>query len=165
MSELEARQGKRANAVLNGDFLCIETYSGRGLLGRDPTGARYIFTADVEDAVLGEALLDALDKSRFLSGDEAKKLLDRDQAKQVYEEWVQGMIERYAYKSRRNLFKDMACCNVKLIGETVIIGPTSHPKLEAWEGLSDDQSVTISHASAAAEVGAALRLAFGRCAR
>jgi hypothetical protein len=163
MSELEARQGKRANAVLNGDFVCIETYSGRGLLGRDPNGARHLLSTDVEDTALGAALLDAVHKSRFLSSEDARTFLDRDQAKQVYEEWVQGMLDRYAYKSRRNLFKDMACCNIKLIGDTIVISPTSHPRLEAWEGLGDDQSIIISHYSAANEVGAALRLAFGRC--
>lgn len=163
MNELEAKQGKRAGAVRNREFICIETYSGRGLLRSDPEGSNHIFATDVDDAMLGTALWDALDNSRFLSTDEAKQFLDRDRVKQDFENWVQDMITRYSYKNRRDLFKDMASCNVKLVGDLISIGPTSHPKLEAWEGLRADKSVIVSANSTAAEVGAALRLGFTRC--
>ena len=163
MSELETKQGKQAGAVRNGEFVSIQTFSGRGLLARDPEGSRYILAADVDDAGLGAALLDALGRSRFLSSDAAKQLLDRDRVKQRYEAWVREVVERYGYKSRRDLFKDMVSCNIKLVSGNVVIGPTSHPKLEAWEGLRADQSVIVPAASTAAEIGAALRLGFARC--
>lgn len=162
MNDLETKQGKRANAVRNGEFICIETYSGRGLLGRDPQGCRSILGPDADDHELGAALLNALGNSRFLSGDEARQFLDRDRTQQVYEGWVQEMTSLYGYKSRRDLFKKMVCCNVKLIDGAITLTPTSHPKLEAWEGLGDEQNITIPGNSMAAEAGAALRLALNR---
>lgn len=61
---------KWANALWNGDFFCIETYSGLGLLGRDYAGAQCLLSAEATDKELGIALLVALSKSRELTLEE-----------------------------------------------------------------------------------------------
>lgn len=162
MDMMERNQGMRAAAKRTDRFIFVETYSGRGLLSRDQEGGRHLLSVAATDEEIGFAVEDALSRSRFLSASEAKAFLDRDRVKRGYEAWVAEMIERFAFKSRRDLFKDMISCDIKLIDQEVSIRPTSHQKLESWEALDDQMTVKAGGASAA-EIGAALRLAFDRC--
>jgi hypothetical protein len=137
--------------------------SGRGLLTRDPFGSHWILAAASSDEVLGGALLDALARSRFVESDEARALLDRAATKSSYEAWVQELFRFHSYKSRRALFKHMSSCNIKRIDTEICIEPTTHVKLEAWEGLGQEATVIVSSDERPVRLGEALRRAFDRC--
>jgi hypothetical protein len=159
---LEAKQGRRANALYNDEFICIETFSGRGLIRRDSKGAQHLLFPNVRDEILGEALLDALVKSRFLSLDEAKAFLDGDLRRQQYTAWLQALTGLYGYKTKKALFKNMKSCSIEMVNGVITIVPNRQVKVDAWEGMRNE-SVSIAADSSFAEVGATLRLAFSRC--
>jgi hypothetical protein len=150
----------------NREFTQIETQSGyRGGLP-DPLGKRIQIKNPAEDEVLGRSVLDALAASRFLHPNEHREFFDiRGRVMPQYEEWVNLMMATYGYKTRRALFKDMKSCDIEEHGGVLTLRPTHHEKLEAWSGdsISEDCVVRVPIESAAAEVGAALRLALSRC--
>ena len=166
-----------ANAKLNKEFFCIETYSGYGSCRADYKGAMHLLAPDASDQAIGEALLDALSKSRFVLPEPRKdvwihpeatfdsKLYDFDASEQRYKDWISQLIEKYGYKTKRALFKDMKNCDIEIFSGKIIIGPSYHEKLEGWsgKGLSDADNVVIPVTSTPDQVGFALRLAFSRC--
>jgi hypothetical protein len=166
-----------ADAKFNTDFICIETYSGYGSCRADHKGAMHLLPPDAPDQALGEALLDALSKSRFVLPEPRKdvwihpeatfdmSLYDYDLNNQRYAEWISNLMRLYGYKTKRALFKDMKNCGVESKSDEITIRPRHHEKLEAWsgKGISDSDNVVIPSNSSPAEVGAALRLAFSRC--
>lgn len=166
-----------ANAMENGDFFCIETHSGYRSTSRDPKGAHHLLQPDTSDTALGEALLDALSRSRFVLPAPTNdiwihpdatfdlNLYDYDQSKARYQQLVHDLMERYRYKTKRALFKNMKSCSVTVDEGMMIIRPSFHEKLEGWsgDGISEEDYVVIPANSSPAEVGAALRLAFNRC--
>ena len=165
MEDVQGKQGKNANAKFNGDFFFISTYSGYRMLGRDPAGAQHYLEPGADDAALGAAVLDALVRSRFLSIEEANEFFNLERSKERYEEWKRSVMERYGYKTKRALFGDMASCDIQMVGENMTLVPTNHDRLEGWGREKSDgiEDVVIPANSSAAEVGAALRLAFSRC--
>ena len=154
---------KQANALWNGDFFCIETYSGLGLLGRDYAGAQCLLSAEATDKELGIALLVVLSKSRELTLEEYGIFFDYKKRKIEHEKWV--MLLKEKYKTKKALFRIMRTCGVENDEMTIKINPTWHAQLEAWSGtgIKESDKVIIPSNSSEAEIGAALRLAFSRC--
>lgn len=163
----EVKEKKWASALWNGDFYLIETWSGYRASGRDPKGKQHTLEPSASVEALGAALLDALSHSRFLALTEIDEFFDYRTGAKIYEAWVEALIERHGYKSRRALFKNMACCNIRvMVGDgEMSISPSRHEKLEAWGREKDDgiEDVSIPADSSEAAVGEALRLAFSRC--
>jgi hypothetical protein len=161
----ELPQPAWASVKENGDFTCIETHSGLRRVGLDPAGRQYLLSPGETEVSLGRALLDALKHSRVLSVREAREFFDHDAVERRYEEWVKDLILKYAYKSRRQLFRDMKNCEVECNANTITICPTHHDKLEGWgreegDGIVD---VVVPLNSGPQEIGAALRVALSRC--
>ena len=156
---------KWENAFWNEDFYSIKTYSGLGLIGSDPSGAQHLLAAEATDDKLGAALLDALSKSRELTLDEYGEFFNYEKREIEYGKWVALMKEKYAYKTKKALFRVMRSCAVTLDGEMLEIDPSRHEQLEAWSGtgIKESDKVIIPSNSSEAEIGAALRLAFSRC--
>jgi hypothetical protein len=174
----DVSRGTWASAVTNGDFICVETYSGyRGGSHRDPAGRQYLLRQEEDDQKLGEALIGALGCSRFvlavprvgstyppaLEFDES--LYDYKRGIERYAIWTRSLMDHYGYRTKRELFKNMKRCDVEERGGVITIAPNHHEKLEAWgrdqgDGIED---VVIEASSSPSEIGAALRLAFSRC--
>lgn len=165
MIDIEATQGKRATASLNREFICIETQSGRGLVGRDPDGSQSLLSTDVVDEVLGLAVLESLARSRVVSIDEYPQFFNPERRKDLYAQWINRLMERYAYKSKRALFKDMMNCGIKAVEGEITLSPQHHDRLESWSRKRGDgiEDIVIPASSTPAEIGAALRSAFLRC--
>lgn len=166
-----------ANAKLNKEFLCIQTYSGYGSSQADNKGAMHLLTPDASDEEIGEAILDALSKSRFVLPEPRKDvwihpeatfdrdLYDLESMMKRYNAWVAKLMVLYRYKTKRALFKEMKSCNVKNKLGVLEITPSRHEKLEAWsgDGFTDADNVVIAANSTPAQIGSALRLVFMRC--
>lgn len=150
------------NVVVNEKFICVKTYSGYRSSQSDPKGMQFYFSIDVSDDVLGKALIEALTASRFVTPEEDIDLFNYKLLQERYKKWVEMLIDKYKYKSKRALFKNMMSCNVKMRGDIITIEPTYHVKQEAWEETGED-TVTILQGSVPAEIGQALRLVFSRC--
>ncbi len=155
-----------ASAKFNGDFYCIETYSGfRGGSG-DPLGKQHLLPPDVINEVLGAALLDALNHSRFITDEkELRSFNNYEKRKTDDAKWVSDLILRFGYRNKQRLFKSMESCLIECREELLTITPFTHEKLEGWGREKDDgiEDVVINKNATPEEVGAALRLAFERC--
>lgn len=174
----EIIRGNWAEAICNGDFVCVETWAGyRGAHRRDPKGRQNFVTPDASDEDLGVAVLDALAHSRFVLGvpradvwthpevEFDSDLYDYKKSAESYQTWIKSLMERFGFKTKRALFKDMESCAIESIGGVIKIVPKRHVKLEAWEGLGPNNAgaIEIPANSSPTEIGAALRLAFSRC--
>jgi hypothetical protein len=158
-----------AAAYYNGDFFCIQTHSGYRMTVADPKGKLSFLPPDTTDQYLGEAILDCLAHSRFVHPEEQPledaELFDMGRVAMEYSAWVDNLKKAYGYRTKRALFKVMDHCSIDRDKSTITFRPSYHSKLEAWsgDGIRNEDEVVIPAASSAAEVGAALRLAFSRC--
>lgn len=177
MREIDSNR-RWADAVWNGHFYCISTRSGYGGgMHIDPKGAQHLLSIEASHAELGVALLDSLCRSRFVVARPRSDVLlhpevqfdeelsDPKLSHQRYEEWVEAMMSRFGYKTRRALFKDMHACDIELDRGSITIRPNRHERLEAWGRDKGDgiENVVIPVGSSPTEIGAALKLAFSRC--
>ncbi len=146
-------------------FINIETTSGRGMVAADPLFPSDYISIDVDEITLGKTILAALSNSRTLSLEECGDFFDLDKGKANYENWVERLIEKYKFNSRKALFKDMKNCSIMCTKGQITINPTRHEKLEAWggKGIKDSDHVVLPADSPPAKIGEALRLAFSRC--
>ncbi|TKI02390.1 contact-dependent growth inhibition system immunity protein [Martelella alba] len=158
-------KGYSACAKINGDFLCIYTTSGLGLVALDTSSPTYFLEPDAEDSKVGEAVISALSKSRTLSADEYGDFFNREVSKNRYLTWVAGIMHKYGYKNKQNLFRKMKSSSIQYVHGRITFSPSHHEKLESWsgDGLTDADDVILPASSSPAEIGAGLRLAFERC--
>jgi len=166
MMKFNKDQDYWANAFVTNEFLNIETYSGLGMTGRDPSFPSPLLLLDIDDKSLGEEILKALSDSRTLTElADRIEFFDLEKGKEKYAAWVAMLMERYGYKTKRALFKNMKKCGVHLVNNVITIRPSFHEKLEAWSGgkISESDYVVLPADSSPAEIGAGLRLAVSRC--
>ncbi|MDB6372549.1 contact-dependent growth inhibition system immunity protein [Photorhabdus bodei] len=159
------KRWRNARCVFNGDFYSITSYSGYRSLNLDLLGGNHMLSPDISDEKLGVAVSDALSKSRFIPFENLGDFLDNEKRKERYDQWVTEMIGFRRYRSRRQLFKKMNSCDIRLLDGVITIMPYGHEKLELWtgKGIVESDNVIIPADSSPEEVGSALRLAFSRC--
>jgi hypothetical protein len=133
----------------------------------DPKGKQHLFSPDTSEGVIGLAVLDALAYSRRITLLELEALMwgRRGTGKERYEKWAADLQQRYGYKTRATLFKNMNSVGIKHQNSAITFTPMMHIKLQAWqsgrnEGIED---IVISFESLSQQIGAALKLAFNRC--
>lgn len=171
-------RGWWARAIRNSEFVCIDTYSGyHGGDRRDPKGRQIFLSPDTSDEALGLALIDVLASSRFVLPTRRTDvwqhpdvefdldLYDYKSNIERYSEWIKSLMERFGYKTKRALFKDMKNCSVESKNGLITISPSNHEKLELWSREDGDgiEDIVLPAASGPAELGMALRLGFDRC--
>jgi hypothetical protein len=167
-----------ASAYSNNLFTCVKTVSGyRGGTHTDPKGAQHVLDEPANDLVLGNAVSDAMARSRFVLSSPRdgstyppnvqfdSELYDPEKIAARYEAWKISMMERFNYKTIRALFNGMKNCSVERRDGLIKLTPMHHESLEGWGRTKGDgiEDVVIPADSSPAEIGAALRLAFSRC--
>lgn len=154
-----------AEAYKNQDFINIGTFSGYGLRAGDPDGEQLLLSKNISNEELGQAALLALSKSRIIDESEAATFFDRDNIRKRYDNWVANLMDKYSYKTKRALFKNMMRCRLEIRDGFLTISPSYHEKLQAWsgDGFTKSDDVVLPIDSSAEEIGAGLRLAFSRC--
>jgi len=166
MMEFNQDQDYWASVYYTKEFLCIDTYSGLGRAGRDPLFPSRLLQPDASDHDIGETILQALSDSRTLNVlEERIAFFDLEKGKTQYAAWIAMLMEKYGYKSKKALFKDMKNCGIHCLNGVITISPTRHEKLEGWGREKGDgiEDVILPADSASAEIGAGLRLALNRC--
>lgn len=164
--EFNKDQDYWANAFVTNDFLNIETYSGLGITRRDPLFPSRLLPLDIGDKSLGEKILQALFDSRTLTElADRVEFFDLEKGKEKYAIWIAMLMEKYGYKTKRALFKNMKKCGIHLVNNQITIRPSYHEKLEAWSGarINESDYVVLPVDSSPDEIGAGLRLALSRC--
>jgi hypothetical protein len=142
--------------------ISVEPLSGYGIVQREDEGYVIYLAPDADDEALGRALLEALDKSRFIwppdpAFGEAERYM------RCYRNWQKDFMRRYGYKTKRDAYKTMDWCEAERSEGKISIAPRQRIKPEQWKWLSPDSNVVIPATGDAAAAGAALRLALDRC--
>jgi hypothetical protein len=174
----EVKKPSSASAYSNHEFVCIETMSGyHGGTHGDPKGAAHYLDSQASDEALGSAVLDAMSRSRFVLSSPRvgsvyppelefdAELYDPARVAERYDVWTNSLMQRYGYKTKQALFKNMHSCSIEAQGGRMTIRPSHHQSLEGWGRTKGDgiEDVVIPADSTPTEIGAALRLAFTRC--
>lgn len=157
----------RQDAIIynNADFIFIGTCSGRGRVRLDPEGKQLLFAPDSDVKQLGQAVLEALAASRFLSLEETGTFFNLEISKRDYDAWVERLLNQYQYKSKRNLFKKMKHCLINKIDSQIIFSPTKQDKLEAWtgSGFKDSDKIIVPVGASEEALGKALLDCLDKC--
>jgi CDI immunity protein len=119
--------------------------------------------ADASDDVLGQALLQALERSRFVWPRDEPDLFKSERYMQSYRDWQQDFMRRYGYKTKREAYKKMDWCEAERSEGKISIKPHKRDKPEYFRNLRPDRTVVIPATENAVRIGAALRLALDRC--
>jgi len=169
---------KGCEALFNGKLIFLQTLSGyRGPRDIDPRGPQRVFEADVDDAVLGQAVTEVVAKSRFVLPKKRTDVIqhplvefdaemyDKAILRNWYQTWSVPAMERFGFRDEKDLFRRMKRCAVEVNGLVMTITPTHHESLFGWGREEGDgiEDVELDVTSSAADIGAALRLAFSRC--
>ncbi|MFC0510614.1 contact-dependent growth inhibition system immunity protein [Asaia spathodeae] len=166
-----------ANIKMNEKFINVSTSSGYRSSIRDILGKDIYLSTDADQSDLGHAILSALGVSRFVLPERRTdgvthpdleydmSLYDYKKSDERYKKWVAEAMEKFGYKTKKAMFKNMKSCEVEKDERSIIIIPWKHEKLEAWslDGLSEGDNVVIPADSSAEEIGLAARLALSRC--
>jgi len=154
---------KGATIYKSDKFICIESLSGASaMMYRDNHGYGIYLQLDATDETLGQVLIAALDRSRFVPWSE-REFFDANRAKRAYENWQKDFMTRYGYKSKRDAYKNMDWCRAKISEEKISIEPHRRDTPGSWKSLPRDRTVVIAETRDVKAVGAALRLALDRC--
>jgi hypothetical protein len=153
-----------ASLQANHDFIEISTQSGYRSCLLDLTGEDIFLDLETSNHDLGVALLKCLSASRFIDPDDDPDFFDYRKREAIdYPKWLQSTMERFGYKIKKNLFKNMISCSIVQSDEIITIVPLRHVKLEAWEGDDELTEETVSKYNSPEEIGAALRRAMEKC--
>ncbi|MDE1497342.1 CdiI family contact-dependent growth inhibition immunity protein [Xenorhabdus bovienii] len=158
--------GQGLNAVIsfNGDFYYVRTLSGYRLLVADHEAETLYFPEDTTDKALGNAVKQALSKSRLVDPED-DDFFHRDMIEARSKKWVAEVMEKWGYKTKRALFKNMNKCFIQQLEGKLTITPEAHEKLETWgvKGMSDDCNIILADNVTDEELGKAIKEAFTRC--
>ncbi len=143
-------------------FISVEPLSGYRIIQREDDGYVIYLAPDASDEALGQALLEAMARSRFIfppnsAFSEAERYI------RCYHNWQKGFMQRYGYKTKREAYKNMNWCRVKRSEGTISIQPHQRDKPEYFRNLPPEKTVVIPATDDAKTLGAALLLALDRC--
>jgi len=145
-------------------LISVEPLSGYGMAYQDNEGYVIYLPSDASDEALGRALLEALDRSRFIYPRDEMEFFEAERYVRCYKNWQKDFMRRLGYKTKRELYKNMDWCRAERSEGTISIQPHKRgSKPEYFTYLPPDKSVVISATTDPAVAGAALRLAFDRC--
>jgi hypothetical protein len=118
---------------------------------------------DATEEALGQALLEALDKSRFIWPPDEPEFLKSERYMRLYRERQSDFMHRYGYKTKRDAYKNMDWCRTERSEGKISIQPHKRDKPEYFTNLPAERTVVIPETRDAVTAGAALRLALDRC--
>ncbi|GBR18834.1 hypothetical protein AA105894_2160 [Asaia spathodeae NBRC 105894] len=166
-----------ANIKMNEKFINLKTHSGYRIFQYDYSGENIYLSPEVNNIDFGLEILSALGASRFVLPAPRNDVVVHPDVEydaplhnyilteERYRKWVTETMEKFGYKTKRAMFKNMKNCDVVKSSENMKIKPWFHNKLEAWslDGISEEDNVVIPADSSAEEIGVAARLALSRC--
>jgi len=155
----------RAEVGFNSDYFDVTSVSIGMLNYSEPSVAPQYLPPHVDDATLGASLRRALAASKRVSVEEFQKIFASGIVQKLGKEREQDVMQKYGYKSRRALYKNMMCCWISVFDGLLEIKPTHHKSMDSYSGISNDgpEIIRLPLTVSDAELGAALREGFKRC--
>jgi hypothetical protein len=143
-------------------FICVQPMSGHRLILPEDDGYAIYLAPNAADEALGRALLECLDRSRFIDPPD-RRFSDWRRYMPLYKNWQKDFMQRYGYKSKREAYRNWDWCRVERSEGRISLQPHKRDKPEYFDDLPPDRTVVISATTDAAVAGAALRQALDRC--
>lgn len=155
----------RAAVFCNQDFLCISTQSTGLLAYAEPSAKPLYLPSDVSDEILGKSIRNALALSKQVGLEEFQEIWKSGIIHSLDNQRDAWAMEKYGYKTKRAMYKNMLCCWISCVDEKLQVKPTHRKTLDTYSGISIDgpEILRIPEYASDAEVGAALREGFIRC--
>jgi hypothetical protein len=94
-------------------FVCVEMLSGYRMVQREDDGYRIYLAPDAADDTLGRALLEALDRSRFIWPPDEREFFKWQRYMRCRDNWQKDFMTRYGYKTKRDAYKNMVWCRAR----------------------------------------------------
>src|ERR1700722_6936241 len=94
-------------------FTCIEPLSGYALRYREDEGYRIYLEPSASETAIGEAVLDVLDRSRFIYPTAEREFWEPDRVMRNYRAWQEDFMKRYRYRTKREAYKNMRFCRAE----------------------------------------------------
>ncbi len=154
-----------AEVVMNEKFFWFTTMSQGGMNYVEPVSPPRYLLSDADNEAIGEALRLTIAGSRKVSAAEFVKFFNSGHIQQLTEERNKAAMQKYGYKTKRALYKNMLCCWISVFDGKIEIKPTHHKSLDGYSGISNDgpEIQYLPTTCTDAELGAALREGFTRC--
>jgi hypothetical protein len=144
-------------------FVFVQPMSGYRMIQPEDDGYVIYLLPDATDQDLGQAMLTALDRSRFIWPRDEPEFFKWQRYESCYQNWQKDFMRRYGYKTRREAYQGMGWCRAERSEGKISIKPHKSDKPGYFRNLSADSTVVIPETRDAATAGAALRLALDRC--
>lgn len=144
-------------------FISVEPLSGYRTIQRDDEGCVVYLTPSTADDALGRAMLEALDKSRFIWPPDEPEFFKWQRYVLCYRNWQKDFMRRYGYKTKREAYKNLDWCRAERSEGKISIQPHKRDKPQYFVDLPPDKTVIVPETRDTAVLGAALRLALDRC--
>ncbi len=144
-------------------FISVQSMSGYRMVQPEDDGHVIYLPPDATDDALGQALLKALDKSRFIWPADEPEFFKWQRYMECHRNWKADFMCRYGYKTKREAYMDMDWCRAERSEGKISINPHKRDEPEYWRSLPADRTLVIPDTREAATLGAALRSALDRC--
>ncbi len=144
-------------------FICVEPRSGYSMILPENDGYTIHLPHDASDEALGRALLEALDRSRFIWPADEPEFFEWQRYVKCDRHWEKETMRRYSYKTRRDLYKNMNWCRAERSEGKLSIKPHRRDQPGLWTDVPPEKIVVVPASQNVATLGAALRLALSRC--
>jgi hypothetical protein len=144
-------------------FISVEPLSGYRHIQREDEGFVIYLAPDATDEALGQALLESLDRSRFIWPRDEPEFSKAERYMRCYRNWQKDFMRRYGYKTKRDAYKNMDWCRAERSEGKISITPHKRDKPQYWKTLPPDRTVVIPATTDAVAAGSALKLALSRC--
>jgi hypothetical protein len=160
--ELPFRQWAAIHAT--DKFIAVTPLSGYQLhVPEDELHIIYLMP-DSADAILGQAVLQTLDRSRFIHPHTGRDFFKPDRVLAADKRWHADVMKRYRYKTKRDAYKNMRYCLAKRSEGKISIEPHERDvKPGLWGDLPPEKTVAIPETTDPGIVGTAARLALSHC--
>jgi hypothetical protein len=143
-------------------FICVQPMSGYSIIQLEDDGYAIYLPPEAADEALGRALLECLDRSRFIWPLDPH-FSDWRRYMPLYKNWQKDFMRRYGYKTKREAYRNLDWCRVERSEGRISLRPHKRDKPEYFCDLPPERTVVIAATTDAAAAGAALRLALDRC--
>jgi len=145
-------------------FFIVTPLSGyRRQLPEDELYSIYLEPGATE-ATLGQAVLEALSKSRFIHPHTDRGFFKMDRVLTADKRWHQEFMKRYSYKTKRDAYKNMRYCFAERREGKISIQPHKRDvKPGLWWDLPPEKTVILPETNDPGIVGAAATMALNHC--
>jgi hypothetical protein len=151
-----------ADICCNLDFLEVRTMMAYGIeYLPDPSGEDFFIPLNESYAYIGGSLKKVLKSSKaLLNCQELEKT--RDLIREQCASRIEGIIKKYGYKNKSDLYKTMQSCFAIMCDDKITLEPSKHSRL-GWGGMPESCNIVIPSSSSPEITGAAVKYSIACC--